>query len=445
MTQAAMQPGIEATQPGPQEGEAEREGPAVAVVLKGYPRLSETFIAQEILALQQRGFRLRLVSLRHPTDRKRHPIHEEITAPVSYLPEYLYQEPLRVLRGWRRARRLPGYRRVFSVFLKDLWRDRTPNRLRRFGQACVLAAELPEDVEHLYAHFLHTPASVARYAAGLRGLTWSGSAHAKDIWILPDWEKREKLADLQWLVTCTAYGADHLRSLAPERGRVHLVYHGLDLARFAPPAAPSDPASGGRDGSAETDPVRLLSVGRLVEKKGYDDLLAALARLPRTVNWELVHIGGGPLDGTVRQQAESLDIADRITWLGAQSQQEVLARYRWADLFILASKVARSGDRDGLPNVLMEAQSQGLACLATAVAAIPELIEDGVTGTLVPPEDPAALADALARLIAAPDLRTRLGRAGEARVRGEFDMIRGIDALERLLRQGKARSFAALH
>ena len=109
MTQAARQPGIEAAPTEPQEDLPQRAGPTVGVVLKGYPRLSETFIAQELLALQQRGFRLQLISLRHPTDRKRHPIHDEITAPVTYLPEYLYQEPLRVLRGWRRARRLPGY------------------------------------------------------------------------------------------------------------------------------------------------------------------------------------------------------------------------------------------------------------------------------------------------------------------------------------------------
>ncbi len=418
--------------------------PAIAVVLKGYPRLSETFIAQELLALERRGFRLQLVSLRHPTDTKRHPIHGEITAPVSYLPEYLYQELPRVWRSWRRARRLPGYRLARRTFLQDLWRDRTPNRIRRFGQACVLAAELPQDVERLYAHFLHTPASVARYAAMMRGLPWCASAHAKDIWTLPDWEKREKLADLDWLVTCTAYGAEHLRSLAPEAGRVGLVYHGLDLSRFAAPAASPEasPEAAARNGSSPAAAVHLLSVGRLVEKKGYDDLLAALAALPPDLHWQLTQIGGGPLAQKLEQQAEELGLSGRISWLGPQAQEAVLAQYRSADLFILASRIARSGDRDGLPNVLMEAQSQGLACLATAVAAIPELIEDGVSGALVPPEDPAALGRALAGLIADPGLRSRLGRAGEARIRRDFDMHRGIDALDRLLRSGKAHKSA---
>jgi glycosyltransferase involved in cell wall biosynthesis len=403
--------------------------PTVAVVLKGYPRLSETFIAQEILALERLGLRLRLVSLRHPTDTKRHPVHDEIRAPVGYLPEYLYQEPLRVLRGWWRTRRQPGYAAARRAFLADLRRDLTPNRMRRFGQACVLTAELPAEVTWLYAHFLHTPASVARYAALMTGLPWSVSAHAKDIWTIPDWEKREKLAEARWLVTCTGFGAAHLRGLAPEPGRVTLLYHGLDLDRFAAAA----PALSARDGSDAEDPVRLLSVGRAVEKKGYDLLLRALAALPDGLHWRLTHIGGGPLSAALRRQAGELGLAGRIDWQGAQAQSEILRHYRDADLFVLASRVARDGDRDGLPNVLMEAQSQGLACLATRVAAIPELIEDGRSGVLVPPEDPEALAAALARLIADPAGRRRLGIAGQQRIVADFDMKAGIGTLAQLL------------
>ena len=142
----------------------------VAIVVKGYPRLSETFIAQEIRGLEKRGLDLRIVSLRHPTDPARHPVHDEIAAPVTYLPEYLWQEPLRCFRAWRRARKMPGYRAARAAFLADLRRDPTPNRVRRFGQACVLAAELDGRIDWLHAHFLHTPGSVARYAARLLGL-----------------------------------------------------------------------------------------------------------------------------------------------------------------------------------------------------------------------------------------------------------------------------------
>ena len=142
---------------------------AIAVVVKGYPRLSETFIAQEIQGLERRGLRLTVVSLRHPTDPAVHELHRQIAAPVIYLPEYLYQEPGRVLAAWRRVRRWPTYPAARRLWLRDVRRDRSPNRARRFGQALVLAAELPQDVGLLYAHYLHTPASVTRYAAALSG------------------------------------------------------------------------------------------------------------------------------------------------------------------------------------------------------------------------------------------------------------------------------------
>jgi glycosyltransferase involved in cell wall biosynthesis len=396
---------------------------AVAVVLKGYPRLSETFIAQELLALERRGLDLQIWSLRHPTDRQRHPVHDEVAAPVAYLPEYLHDDPTRVLAAWRRARRLPGYRAARRAWLADLRRDPTRNRVRRFGQACVLAAELPAAVRRIYAHFLHTPASVARYAALMRGLPWCASAHAKDIWTTPDWEAREKLAELDWLATCTAVGRDRLATLSPDPDKVRLVYHGLDFARFPATPRPDDP----RDGRGA--PVRLLSIGRAVEKKGTDLLLQALARLPDGLAWQFTHIGGGEQLDRLQRLAAELGIADRVAWLGPQAQGRVLAAYREADLFVLASRIAGDGDRDGLPNVLMEAQSQGLCCLATRVSAIPELIRDGATGRLVPPDDVDALAEALTDLIRDPAHRQALGQAGADRVRRNFAMDAGIDRL----------------
>ena len=397
----------------------------ILFLLKGYPRLSETFIAQEIRALEGRGLPIRIVALRRPTDRKTHPVVAEIRAHVAYLPEYLWREPWRVLSGWRRARRLPGYGAARRAWLADLRRDPTPNRGRRFGQALVLAAELPPSVGQFHAHFLHTPASVARYAAMMTGRPWSASAHAKDIWTTPDWEKKEKIASCRWLATCTASGAAALSQLAAEPAKVILARHGLDLARFPAPEGPRPP----RDGIDPNDPVVILSVGRTVEKKGYDDLLAALALLPRDLAWRLVHVGGGPLLKSLRRQAQSLGLEAHVDWKGPQAQAAVLAELRAADVFVLASRTARDGDRDGLPNVLVEAGSQGLALLATRAGAIEELIVDGETGLLVPPRDPAAMAAALGRLARDPSLRQRLGATALQRVRRDFDMGEGIDRL----------------
>ena len=398
----------------------------VAFVLKGYPRLSESFIAQEIAALERRGLRILIVSLRRPTDLRTHPVHGEVRASVLYLPEYLVRGPLRVLRAWWQVRRWPTYHEVKLQWLRDLARDPTPNRIRRFGQALVLAAELPEDVYRLHAHFLHTPASVARYAALLKRLPWSGSAHAKDIWTIPEWEKREKLASCDWLVTCTAANRDHLAALAP-LGRVGLIYHGVDLARF--PRAPAQAQL--RDGQDAADPVVILSVGRLVEKKGTDVLLQALARLPGGLHWRLVHAGGGPLKRKLQRLAHALGVSGRVYWRGALRQDELLLEYRAADLFVLACRIARDGDRDGLPNVLMEAQSQSLACLATRITAIPELIEHGETGVLVDPESPDQLAKALAVLISDPEQRRRLGLAGQRRLAARFGVEQNLAPLAR--------------
>jgi glycosyltransferase involved in cell wall biosynthesis len=397
----------------------------VAIVLKGYPRLSETFIAQEIRQLEERGLDIRLISLRHPTDKRRHPIHEEITAPVDYLPEYLKDDPGRVWRAWRQARRLPGYAKAFSCWIRDFRRDPTANRARRFGQAMVMANELADDVGWIYAHFLHTPASVARYAAMMRGLPWSCSAHAKDIWTSPDWEKREKLADCRWLTTCTAKNAEHLARLGGEDTRVVLAYHGLDLSRL--PLPPE--TSSGRDGSNAEDPAIILSVGRAVDKKGYDILLAALSRLPEDLHWRFVHIGGGELLGSLMEEAQARGLDGRIDWMGPRAQGDVIEQYRNSDVFALACRVTANGDRDGLPNVLMEAQSQSLTCVSTTVSAIPELIDHGTTGILVPPDDADALADALQSLITDPDRRKVLGAAGNDRVRQEFRMESGLDLL----------------
>lgn len=396
--------------------------PKLAVVVKGWPRLSETFIAQELVALEEAGYSLELWSLRFPTDTKTHPLHDRLNAPVRYLPEYLHQEPVRVFKSLLRNLVRKGFWTALGLWLKDLRRDMTRNRVRRFGQACVLATEMPGDTGALYAHFMHTPASVTRYAAVMRGLNWGVSAHAKDIWTSPDWEKREKLqnssAGATFLATCTGFGAEHLKDLADTPDRVELIYHGLDLARF-----PSPPES-----QEDSGPVRFLSVGRLVEKKGFDNLIEALALLPDALDWHWDHIGGGGLGDGFKARADELGVSGRITWHGACDQPEVIDAMRRSDVFVLPSRIASDGDRDGLPNVLMEAASQKLCILSTPVSAIPEFIETGTHGVLSD-DDPAALAAAMTDLAQDASKRQNLADAAFERLTSHFLMAPGIGQL----------------
>lgn len=394
----------------------------LAVVVKGYPRLSETFVAQELLALEQGGIDLEIWSLRRPTDGAVHELHRRIKAPLHYLPEYLRDEPWRVLKGLAAGVLRPGFWRTLWVFARDLWRDPTANRLRRLGQGLVLARELAGDISHLHVHFLHTPASAVRYACLISGRRFSFSAHAKDIWTTPDWEKREKIADSQWGVTCTLDGHRELARLAPadDPGRVSLVYHGLDLARF--PAPPLRNTAAGR-------PLQLVTVGRAVAKKGFDDLLDALALLSPSVDWRLVHVGSGDLRTALKAQAARLGLEDRVIWAGAMPQDGVIAALRAADVFILPCKEGEGGDRDGLPNVIMEAATQALPIISTRFAGVPEFVRDGVEGLLVPPGEPQALAGAIETLAGDSALRLSLGAAALDRVQTAFSFEAGVATL----------------
>jgi len=396
----------------------------VAVILKGYPRLSETFIAQELLALEKAGINLIIYSLRQPTDRDVHPIHSMIQAPVKYLPEYLIWHLIRVLLGLFSSFRSKNFTRLLRLFFKDLKRDCSANRIRRLGQAMVLHREIASDRNWIYAHFLHTPASVARYCSILSDIPWSCSAHAKDIWTSPKWEIQEKLESLEWLVTCTSSNREYLANLSSAPDCVRLVYHGLDLERFA-----DMPRQHLNNGSMEQAQVKILSVGRAVSKKGYDVLIEALAKLPEDMHWKFAHVGGGPLLKDLKRQAKGLQLQARMDWLGPLSFGKVLEQYRNADIFVLASRIDSDGDRDGLPNVLMEALSQRLACISTDISGIPELLRHNENGLIVKPEDAGALSEAIERLARNTKFRDALSREGRRTVEENFDLKRNVQLL----------------
>jgi glycosyltransferase involved in cell wall biosynthesis len=401
----------------------------ICVVNAGWPRLSTTFVAQELVGLEQLGLELWLATYGRSDDDVRQAIHARLQAPVHRLP-MRPRASLRYLRAWLKMRGRPGYRRAVALLREQQARQKGKRPVRAFGRGLILAAEMPADVGLVYAHFLDAPTSAALYAATILELPLAASAHARDIWTASADDLAAKLKAMRWCATCTEPGAEYLRGLADDPAKVRLVYHGLDFARF--PDAPAERPR--RDGSEPADPVRLLSVGRAVEKKGFDGLLEALAALPPELAWEWHHIGSGPKLEPLRRRAEALGIASRIHWHGARDQASVIERYRDCDLFVLPSREAGDGDRDGLPNVLMEAQTQGLACLSTRFSAIPELIRDDDTGLLVEPGNTAALSAALERLIRSPNDRHRLGDAGCRRVREQFSAETGLRTLAGLIR-----------
>ena len=251
----------------------------------------------------------------------------------------------------------------------------------------------------------------------------------RDIFTTPARELGVKIADARFVSVCTQDGANALTRAAPGfAARIHLIRHGIRLARF-PLFEGTRPA---RDGKSADDPVRLLSVGRAVEKKGYDGLLRSLALLPRDLAWSFDHIGGGENVVALKAQAVALGLEGRIRFHGAQDSTKVLEAMRAADLFVLFARIARDGDRDGIPNVIVEAASQALPVAATRVGGIGEAVREGETGLLCEEGDEAGFARIMAQLIAEPNLRAQLGTKAQENIPRDFSFDAGLARLRAL-------------
>lgn len=399
------------------------------MILKGYPRISESFISTEILLLESLGIPIQIFSLRRPRESFTHQSVQKIQAPVTYTPEYVLPHFRTLmasnLRLWRR---LGGrYARCLARAASRALERKKTATLRHFLQAGHLAHLRLMDgrVTHLHAHFCHTPTSVALFASELTGLPFSFTGHAKDIYTSEPDQLRRKIHRARFVVTCTRYNAQYLQRIAGRPVPIHTIYHGIDLDFFAfganPPPAP---------------PYRLLSVGRMVPKKGYDDLLTALKILDQEgLDFTLDHIGSGEEKDRIRTLCRRLGLERRVRFRGTLPHEEVIDYYRRSHAFVLACKVAENGDRDGIPNVLVEAMAVGLPVISTRVSAIPELVEDGVTGTLVEPAQPGPLAQAIRKVLTSgPALEAQL-RAARRKVEADFDNRRCVQRLYELFRK----------
>lgn len=398
--------------------------PVLGMVLKGYPRISETFISNEIRLLERRGFAIRIISMRQPRESFTHDSVKEIRARVDYLPSEFSGNFLRMLRAnWRAALRYPaGYRSAAATALRRFLRSKRLASLKHFFQAGVIAGEVLPDsgISHLHAHFAHSPASVTSLAACIGGLPFSFTGHAKDIWTQNPESLQEKIAEASFVVTCTGYNRDYLDSLNESRTPLYKVYHGIDLGLFAPVAEPRTPAP----------PYRIMTIARFTAKKGLPTVLRALRRLAdEGMDFSYCLIGDGEDKANILTMLRELGLAERTQWLGTQAHDVVLQEFARADCFAIGCEVAPNGDRDGIPNVLVESMAMGVPVVATRVSGIPELIEDGVTGLLVDQGNDEAMAVAIRRGIEDEAWRRRAIPAAADFVSRVFDARRCIEEL----------------
>jgi glycosyltransferase involved in cell wall biosynthesis len=391
--------------------------PVLGMVLKGFPRISETFISNEILLLEQRGVHVHIFSMRHPRESFTHGSVRQIRARVDYLPQAILEAPHRLayhnaLLALKAPRR---YGRALAIAFRRFRRTRKSATLKHLLQAGYLVHKLlpGSGVVHLHAHFAHSPSSVAMFSAILSGLDFSFTAHAKDIYTSNALQLKEKIEDARFVVTCTEYNRRHLRKIA-QTGKtpIHRIYHGIDISLF-----------NNRNGRrVPQPPYRLLTIARLVPKKGLPTVYQALQRLAaRGVEFQHTLIGDGEERDGILTLIQRLSLDSRCHWRGTLPHEDVLTHFDRADLFVLGCEQAPNGDRDGIPNVFIESMAMGVPVVGTTISAIPELITSEKTGILVPPKNPDAMADAILRLLTDNALRNRIIAAAKHRVATDFD------------------------
>jgi colanic acid/amylovoran biosynthesis glycosyltransferase len=396
------------------------EKPRIGYVMKRYPRYSETFIVNEILEHERAGLPIEIFALRPVRETHFQDALAAVRAPVTYLSD----DNRRSRRLWAlitEARaRLPGFWKRLDTLVGPEGNAAEP-ATEDLMQTIDLALHAHErGLTHLHAHFGTLAATVTRGAAHLARIPYSVTLHAKDIYheSVDPTVMRRILSEAAAVVTVSDYNRMHLEATYGDAASgVTRIYNGLDLTRF-------DLMPTTRAGDA------ILAVGRLVEKKGFDVLIDACAILrERGVRFRCRIVGDGVDGASLRDRIERLDLGSLVQLEGPRPHANLIGLFREAAVFVAPCIVAADGDRDGLPTVLLEAIALGTPCVSTAVTGIPELVHDGETGLCVPPRDPEALADALERMLADPDLGARLATRARARVEQAFDIRRNAARL----------------
>ena len=379
--------------------------PRIGYVLKVYPRTSQTFVLTEILAHERAGLAMDIFSLRRTDDTRFHAALAKVQSPV-----------FQIARAGSKATLVINELREHGQHLPHLWdvvKNSNANAEDLLQAARLSRAIVDRGIVHLHAHFGTVATVVARLASKITGVSYSFTAHAKDIFheIVEEDVLRKKLADAAGVITVSQFNVAYLKEKYSDAAdTVKLIYNGLDLDEFR----------------FETEGDRLpliLAVGRLVEKKGFSYLLEACAILrSRGVRFRCEIVGGGELEPDLQAQFKELDLGDCVKLCGPMSQSDVKQKIRQAMLLAAPCVHAENNDRDGLPTILLEAMALGTPCISTPVTGIPEVLRHEETGLMVVERDEVALADACERLLSDQHLRGTLTLNGRRLIEEKFDI-----------------------
>jgi len=398
--------------------------PKIGYLVKTFPKVSETFILQEILELERMGIPLTIFSLQPPTDVKTHPCVSLVRAKVHYLPAASFGSSSSLFQDHRSLFSQSADRYVETLCFSHKREEQ--GRPMEFLQARSLALKAREEgIDHIHAHFASEPTGVAELTHLLTGIPFSFTAHAKDIYLSPPDTLNRKMNRAQFVVTCTEYNRRYLQHLSTNSTPIHRIYHGIDATLYHP--NPHHTAV-----SHDDMPI-LLSIGRFREKKGFLTLIKACHFL-KTAGYRF-HcriIGYGPFQSHMEGLIGEFDLKQTVIILGKKTQEEVIECYKHTTIFALPCEIAQDGDRDGIPNVLVEAMAMRLPVVSTDVSGIPELIAHNRTGMLVPQKDPRTLAKALQFLLAEPETRERIATAGYEKINRDFQAGNNARLLKKL-------------
>jgi glycosyltransferase involved in cell wall biosynthesis len=411
----------------------------IGYLLRSYPRLSQTFILNEILALEKIGVSIQIFALTNPREKVVQMQVDQIHAPVHYLDESMQprrlwnilNENIKVARRY-----FKGYFRslFYIAATKSIDQGYTAsNRWTCFLQAisliyllCLQEQRNGKTIDHLHAHFAHDPTLIAYLVYCITGLPFSFTAHARDLYQVPTEALLDRIQQASAVITCCGANLEYLNQIAPaQQSKFSLIYHGVNLKDFQLALTPGE-------NSTAKDPV-ILSVGRLVEKKGFQDLLEALFIVKRKgENFRCTIYGDGPLCQQLEKWIEEHGMTAEIILKGDRAQQELISVYQNATLFVLTPVQTEDGDRDGIPNVLLEAMAVGLPVITTAVAGIPELVEHDQTGLLYQQHEIEGISSGIIELLNNAQKRHQLGSAGSKKVTEQFDITQAAHRLKAL-------------